>query len=59
MKLLEFLQGPKNELSSKRLFGLVCLVCAIVFAAVGKEVSAGEFLAAASVVFLGQAATKT
>lgn len=59
-KPLEFVQGPNNEYSSKRLFGLMSFYEAIDLAhkSAPAEVVA-IFMAAATAVFISQAASRT
>jgi len=55
MKLMQFLQDPKGDMSSKRLFGIGCFIVAIVIAfTTQNEMALGSFLAAASTVFIAQ-----
>lgn len=59
-KILEFFQDAAGQFSSKRLFALACFVIAVVALFMGRPVADfAPFLAAAVVVFVGQAATGT
>lgn len=60
MKIFEFLQGPQGEWSSKRLFGLICLVQAIVLSYTGGGVEVvAVWLATGGAIFGVQAFSKT
>jgi hypothetical protein len=59
MNLKGFLMAGSLE-SSKRLYGLVCLLVAIIGFFAGKDTTAiGMFLGAATAVFIAQAASGT
>ena len=58
---LEFLQDPKGEYSSKRLFGLACFGVAIALAFMpgSNTNNVAIFMAGATAVFIAQAASGT
>jgi len=59
MKIMQFLKDPQGDLSSKRLYGIACLIVAIVLAfTTQNEVVLGSFLASASAVFIAQSISK-
>jgi len=56
---MQFLKDPNGDLSSKRLYGIACLIVAIVLAFVKNDaVLTGTFLASASAVFIAQSISK-
>jgi hypothetical protein len=59
-RILEFVQGPQNEYSSKRLFGLVSFANAIALSWTGGSPQlVAVFMGAATGVFVAQAASGT
>jgi hypothetical protein len=59
-QLWSLFNGPNGEVSSKRIFGIWCVVVSSVLAFIKGDIATiGIFMGAASAVFIGQAITKT
>jgi len=59
-KIGQIFEGPRGEVSSKRVFALGCFIVASIVALQGGDpTTSGAFLASASAVFIGASISKT
>jgi hypothetical protein len=60
MNFWQFLQDKNGEFSSKRLFGMLCLIAAFILGWQGRSAAVVAcFTGPAAAVFIGQAVTKS